>query len=57
MSLKINTEILNYINNDDVDKELRDFLISCLILEQKRYKTSYPRYFEDYDEIISMYVK
>lgn len=55
--MRLNTEIIDFIrNNDDIDDDVKKFLIQTLTLELKRYKADYKHYFKDYDRIISKYV-
>ncbi|KZX10674.1 hypothetical protein [Methanobrevibacter filiformis] len=51
MVLKINSEILDFIENSKYKEEEKKFLIASIILEAKRYKTKYARFTEEYDTI------
>ncbi|WP_288268525.1 hypothetical protein [uncultured Methanobrevibacter sp.] len=49
---KINPKILSYIKKTEYDEDIQDFLIKALLLEYKRDKTNYHRFFDDYDQLI-----
>ncbi|KZX12814.1 hypothetical protein [Methanobrevibacter curvatus] len=57
MVLKLNPELIGYIRNSDFDEDLKQYLIACVILEAQRYKTKYPFFIKDYDNIIERFVK
>jgi len=57
MVLRINPEIFEIINKNELENDVDKILVQCLILEAKRYKTKYPRFKEDYDIIIENFLR
>ena len=57
MALKINEEIIDFINDSDFDEETKEILIDALKLEFKRYKEDYGLYSDEYDKILKKYVR
>jgi hypothetical protein len=56
MVLRLNPEILQMVESGDFDRDIKKIIVQCLMLEGKRYKTKYPRFTEDYDNIIENFV-
>lgn len=56
MVLRINTEIIDLIKSENLDEDMQKILIQCLILERKRYKMNYPRFTDEYDNILENFV-
>jgi len=57
MVLRINTKILDFIEKSEYDNDIKQFLIASIILEEQRYKASYARFADDYDEILNRFIK
>ena len=56
MVLKINGEILDFVETTDYSDDIREFLKRALLLEFKRHKEDIKHYTKDYDIIIQKYV-
>ncbi len=57
MALKINEEIIDFINSSDFDEETKEILIDALKLEFKRYKEDISLYSDEYDEILKKHLR
>ena len=57
MALKINEDIIDFINKSDFDKETKEILIAALKLEFKRYKEDINLYSDEYDEILKKHMR
>lgn len=65
MALKINEEIIDFINDFEVNniedeeevEEIKKILIEALELEFKRYKEDIGLYSDEYDEILKKYLR
>ena len=57
MALKINEEIIDFINDSDFDDETKEILIDALKLEFKRYKEDISLYSDEYDEILKKHMR
>ena len=54
---RINTKILDFIDESDFDSNTKNFLYSCLEMEFLRDKKGSRNYFKDYDKIVDKYVE
>lgn len=57
MALKINEEIIDFINDSDFDDETKKILIAALELEFKRYKEDIGLYSDEYDKILKEHIR
>ncbi len=57
MALKINEEIIDFINSSDFDEETKEILIDALKLEFKRYKEDIGLYSDEYDKILKKHIR
>lgn len=56
MVVKINKEILDYIQESEYDENLKNFLVESILLEFRRFKEEYSYYSGDYDKILNKYI-
>ncbi len=56
MALKVNEDIIEFINNSDNDEDIKKFLIQALNLEFKREKEDLRNYTKQYEQIIKNYI-
>ena len=57
MALKINEEIIDFINDSDFDDKIKKILIAALELEFKRYKEDIGLYSDEYDKILKEHIR
>ena len=55
--MRLNTDIIDFIRNNDDFDNVKKFLIEILILELNRYKADYKLYFKEYDSRINNYIE
>lgn len=57
MAVKINPEIIEYIDNLEYDDKVKKCLKDILYLELERYKENYSQYSAEYNRIIQRYLE
>ena len=57
MAVKINPEIIEYIDNSEYDDKVKKCLKDILYLELERYKENYAQYSAEYNRIIQRYLE
>lgn len=53
----ISERILDKIKGKKVEEKIKEFVKEILDVERKNMFTNYPRYSEDYDKILSRYLR
>lgn len=57
MAVKVNPEIIEYIDNTEYDDKVKKCLKDILNLELERYNDNYSQYSAEYNRIIQRYLE